>query len=89
MCNEPSHAVRNCSGMQTLVENCLFGVQKFFSIFLDCFFQGFDFYCVNTDVELTNVQQFIGGQASKEDLEAIRASGVILQTQFEPQDLEQ
>ena len=35
------------------------------------------------------VQQFIGGQASKEDLEAIRASGVILQTQFEPQDLEQ
>ena len=35
------------------------------------------------------VQQFIEGQASKEDLEAIRASGVILQTQFEPQDLEQ
>jgi phospholipid/cholesterol/gamma-HCH transport system ATP-binding protein len=35
------------------------------------------------------VQQFIGGQANKEDLEAIRASGVILQTQFEPQDLEQ
>ncbi len=35
------------------------------------------------------VQQFIEGQASKEDLEAIRSSGVILQTQFEPQDLEQ
>ncbi len=35
------------------------------------------------------VQQFIEGQASKEDLEAIRASGVISQTQFEPQDLEQ
>jgi len=35
------------------------------------------------------VQQFIEGQASKEDLEAIRSSGVISQTQFEPQDLEQ
>jgi len=35
------------------------------------------------------VQQFIKGQVSEEDLAAIRASGVILQTQFEPQDLAQ
>jgi len=35
------------------------------------------------------VQQFIEGQASKEDLEAIRSGGVISQSQFEPRDLEQ
>jgi phospholipid/cholesterol/gamma-HCH transport system ATP-binding protein len=35
------------------------------------------------------VKQFIEGQASKEDLKAIRSSGVISQTQLEPRDLEQ
>jgi phospholipid/cholesterol/gamma-HCH transport system ATP-binding protein len=34
------------------------------------------------------VQQFIKGQASEEDLAAIRASGAISKTQFEPRDLE-
>ena len=34
------------------------------------------------------VQQFIKGQASEEDLAAIRSSGAISQTHFEPRDLE-